>query len=281
MSIRAERAKPSVLDDALRRLRDMSADPSDRAILSIFFAALFLLAYAPNLIVAAVAGRFPTAEVLAFAAIAVVLKSSDDSRLLRGVDLAALALASILLVHPWRHIGSLALTVVGVPFLAHGDKRLASLGQLSLALAWIGGWGKIVLHLISPWLLPVETALGYFALSPFGSFSLAGNAIISSAGHGVMVYPLCSAFNNTIAASVIWLSLIKIQEDEFRPWHGRFLGLALAGLVVVNSARLALMAYSREQYLFWHGGDGATIISAAMTFLVIGSFLAGRRREAA
>ena len=132
-----------------------------------------------------------------------------------------------------------------------------------------------MLSFIEPWLLPVEAALGYLPLSLFGSFSLVGNAIFGN-GHGVIVFTGCSAFANTITAAFIWLSLVKIQGTEFRGWHFRGLALSIAAIMLLNTARLTLMAYSYDGYVFWHNGYGATIMSLAMLLVVLGFFLLGR-----
>lgn len=138
-----------------------------------------------------------------------------------------------------------------------------------------------MLSFIEPWLLPIEAALGYVPLSLFGSFSLVGNAILGQ-GHGVVVFTGCSAFANTITAAFIWLSLVKIQGTEFQGWHFRGLAFSLAAIVLLNTVRLTLMAYSYDGYVFWHNGYGATFVSLAMLLIVLAFFYWGAcRRESA
>lgn len=279
----AASAKPSGFRGVLPRLRGTIENPSDRAVLSVFFAGLFCLHYGAGLLVPTqgelFVSTFRAAEFMGFAAVVVILNGLSGARLLRWFDLAFIVLAAIVLIHPWRRFGALALTGVGFLFLTRTDRRLSSLGQVCLGFAWIDIWGKMLLGFISTWLLPIETAIGYFVVKLFGSFALVGNAIIGENGYRILIFPGCSAFSNTITASFIWLCLIKIQEDEFRRWHFIALAAILAGVVVINSVRIALMAYSFDQGLYWHGGPGAAIIAVTMLLLVFAIFFYGQFRD--
>ena len=216
---------------------------------------------------------------LGFAAIASMLQRLNSDRILRSWDHVVIVLGGVAVVHPWSRVGPLVLTVLGLLFIFRSDRRRASLGQLCLGLAWIGLWGPLVFRLIQPWFLPMETALGYLPLSIFGSYSLVGNAIFSDTGHGVVVYPGCSVFANTIRTTFIWLALVKVQGTEFRPWHFRVLALSLVIVFFLNTSRLGLMAYSYNGYFFWHESYGANIMSWTMLATVMGLFYFGLRRE--
>ena len=77
----------------------------------------------------------------------------------------------------------------------------------------------------------------------------------------------------------MWLAMVKIQGSEFRRWHFRFLVISLVVVISLNIARLGLMAYSYDGYLFWHESYGATIMSRAMLVTVVGLFYLGLRQE--
>jgi hypothetical protein len=72
-------------------------------------------------------------------------------------------------------------------FIARSDKRIASLGQLCVGLAWIDYWGLLVLESIKTWLLPIEAGFAYFPLLLFGSFSLEGVIICNTHGFAIKV----------------------------------------------------------------------------------------------
>lgn len=257
--------------------------PSDRLILSALFLLIFGLHYGARLFTPGageqIVSGFRTAEIIGFVAIATVLQRLGADRVLRRWDFATIIIAAVVLIHPWPRIGGLVLSGLGLSLMARQDRRLASLGQLCIGLAWIDVWGPIALEFVAAWLLPLETALGFLALAPFGAFSLVGNAILGESGHGVIVAGPCSAFANTITTTFIWLSLVKIQGLAIQPWHVRVLAISLAVVVLLNTARLALMAHSYPQYVFWHDGAGATLLSTSMLAIIFGLFCFGLYRR--
>lgn len=239
--------------------------PSDRVILWAFFASFFVLHYVDRLL--RLRGDaitdLKTAEVLGFVAVGFVLIRLGGHSVLRAWDLAILGMAALTIVHPWPPAGGVALTFLGAIFALRRDRSLASLGQLCLGLAWIELWGFKVLAFVAHWLLPLETAISYWALSLFGQFSLLGNSIGGESGHRIIVFNGCSVFQNTILISFMWLALVKIQGLRFHAWQYAVLAISLVALMMLNTARLALMAYSYEGYEYWHNQAGATFMAMA------------------
>jgi hypothetical protein len=275
-----EAARAASSSRLLERICAIIREPSDRDVLAVFFATFFLQVYLSRTFIDRHSEvSLGTAELIGFAAIASMLQRLNSDRILRSWDHVVIVLGGVAIVHPWSRVGPLVLTVLGLLFIFRSDRRRASLGQLCLGLAWIGLWGPLVFRLIQPWFLPMETALGYLPLSIFGSYSLVGNAIFSDTGHGVVVYPGCSVFANTIRTTFIWLALVKVQGTEFRPWHFRVLALSLVIVFFLNTSRLGLMAYSYNGYFFWHESYGANIMSWTMLATVMGLFYFGLRRE--
>jgi hypothetical protein len=254
-------------------------------VLATVFIALFYLNYAPG-IIDALANLFAVqyfpqhsrtvggAEVLGFVAIAVVLKDLKTDRVLRWWDFLAIFGAAIASLYPSPELRAIAVTCLGLSFVRRSDKRIASLGQLCIGLAWIDFWAAIVLGLVAQWLLPLETQLAYLPLSLSGSgaFSLDGIIISNSNGHAIEVLEPCSAFHNTITIGFIWLSLLKIQKLEVSPRHFYILAISLAAVVVLNTARISVMALSESQYIFWHLGPGLWIVKVTMLSVVLGLF---------
>lgn len=247
--------------------------PSDRLLLAAFFLSVFCLDYLPKVFVAT--DFFPTPEFIGFAAIAIVLGRLGTDRVLRRWDLVALFIASGVLIHPWRHTGGLALTGVGLLFCLRKDRRLAALGQLSLALAVLDIWGQLALTAIEARLMPIETLLAYIPLSFLDSFSLLGNSISHPDGRGVVVEGTCSAFRNMLSVALLWLSFMKIRNLEFSP---RSLGALAAGLVMVvavNTLRIDLCAWSADNFQYWHEGPGVGVLSMTMLVLALVIFYVG------
>jgi hypothetical protein len=215
---------------------------------------------------------------LAFLAMATVLRAIGEDRLLKRWDYLALALAALLLAHPWRHFGDLALTGVGALFCARRDPRLAALGQLSLGLAFVGVWSVIAQAAVEETLLPAETFLAYRLLTCFDAFTLIGNALARPGGdHATIVEGACSAFPNVALSFLLWLSFLKAQALPFsaRNWLVFVAGAAI--LVAINTVRLGLCAWDMETYNFWHESDGVTILAWIMMLSQLALYAFGLR----
>jgi exosortase/archaeosortase family protein len=259
---------------------------SDRVVLTAAFITLFYLNYTSSPIEAfansdifqsrAVGG----AEILGFAAIFVVLKDLSADRVLRWWDFVAIvaALAAGIvaaLLYPSKVFPAISITCLGLLFIARSDKRIASLGQLCIGLAWIGFWGALALILIKQWLLPIEAGFATLPLSLFGPFSVEGTLISNGSGFAIDIVEGCSAFHNTIVTAFVWLSLIKIQKLDFRLKYFYILAIGLLAVILLNTFRISVMALSEGQYLFWHEGPGQWIVKALMLGGVLGLFYFG------
>ncbi len=256
MTDRDARAERTTSADAFRRLSALRY-PTDRLVLSVFFVSLFCLDYLP-----AVAGSepFPTIELIAFFAIGSSLRRLGADSVLSRADYVLLGLAGLALAHPWRHMGGLVLTLIGAWFCWSRDARLAAVGQLSLGLACIDMWGPVIQAAVEEFLLPLETSFAFLILSRLGDFALIGNAISGAGGHTIVVEASCSAFLNVVATILLWLSFLKIQGQPAgrRQWIVLFLGVSW--VVLVNTVRLVLCAWSSASYALWHEGAGVTLL---------------------
>ena len=270
-------------DDLLKHL-------NDRVVLAAVFVTLFLLNYAGNLFdavtnISAVQNdlthsrTITGAEILGFVAIAVVLKDLKTDRVLRWLYFLAIIGVTVASFYPSSMSRAIAMTCLGLLFLIRSDKRITSLGQLCIGLVWIDFWGPLVLSLIGPWLLPIESRFAYLAVSLFGSFSLDGLVISNGSGFAIKLIEGCSAFHNTITTAFIWLSLIKIQKLDFHFKHLAVLATGVATVILLNTGRIGIMAVSRSQYDFWHTGPGLWVVKIVMLSTVLGIFYIGLRPQ--
>ncbi len=264
----AERSTSAYAFRALSTFRH----PTDRLVLAAFFVSLFCLDYLPAI---ATGEPFPTIQLIAFFAIGSSLRRFGADQVLSRADYAALALAGLALAHPWRHMGGLILTLVGALFCWRRDARLAAVGQLSLGLACVDVWGPVVQAAIEEVLLPLETAIAFWILPRLGSFELIGNAISGAAGHTIVVEASCSAFLNIVATILLWLSFLKIQRQSAgrRQWIVLLLGVSW--VVLVNTVRLDLCAWSSASYAFWHEGEGVTMLEWSLLGGLLALFYSG------
>ena len=286
MTIAVSPTRPSVRRAVSMPLHNAIKYLSDRVVLTAVFVALFSVNYAANLFNALTVATgliqphsraLTAAEFLGFVAIAVILKDLKSDRVLRWWDFVAIISITIASFYPSPLCRAIAMTCLGLLFVVRSDKRIASLGQLCIGLVWIDFWGALVLSLIGQWLLPLETAFAYLPLTVFGSFSLDGVTITNGSGWDIEVSEGCSAFHNTITTAFVWLSLIKIQRLDFHFKYFVILAIGLAFVVLLNTARIGIMAVSISEYDFWHVGPGLRIAQSVMLGAVLGLFYFGLR----
>ncbi len=216
-------------------------------------------------------------EMIVIAALfAVTLQLGDDELLSRG-DLLAIALASLAFLLPSTKAIAIPMIVAGLIFLPRRDARLSSIGQLLLAFAFYKGLGRILFNFVSPIVLPVETAAVQMLLSPFGQFTWDNLTISAANGHRIYVEAGCSAFHNVSLATLLWISLLKLETLELKRFHWGILTAMASATIALNTTRIAMMAQSRSMLEYWHAdGPGATIISFVMLAAMLGIFLGGR-----
>ena len=288
MTIQVTPTRPSSHRRGFSQLHEVIKYLDDRAVLTAVFITLFIVNYAGNFIdaltnISAVENDLTHsrtvsgAEILGFVAIAVVLKDLSTDRVLRWWDFVAIIGVTTAYFYPSPLSRAIAMTCLGLLFVVRSDKRIASLGQLCIGLVWIDFWGALVLSLIGPWLLPIESRFAYLAVSLFGPFSLNGLIISNGNGFAIKVIEPCSAFHNTITTAFIWLSLIKIQKLDFHLKHIVVLAIGLTFVVLLNTARIGIMAVSKSEYVFWHMGPGLWIVKIVMLSAVLSLFYFGLR----
>jgi hypothetical protein len=220
------------------------------------------------------------AELLAIAALGTLAFRFGREAVLTRSDLAAVALASLAFALPSRAAASIPVILVGVKFILAPDRRVRSFGQILLALAFYEWIGPFIFHLVSPWVLKAETIAVQAVLAPGGGFARDGLIISGGGNHSLAIEEGCSAFHNVSLASLIWISLVKLETLTLRTAHLWICAAMAAATVALNTARLAMMAQSYPMYDFWHNGAGVTIISTTMLGAMLIVCLGGLRLAA-
>jgi hypothetical protein len=220
------------------------------------------------------------AELLAIATLATLaFRLGGESRLTR-TDLAVIAVTSLAFALPLRLAASIPLTLVGAKLAFGSDARVRSFGQILLALAFYEWFGPLIFHLLSPWVLKAEVAVVQAALAPLGGFTREGLTISNGADHSLAIEEGCSAFQNVSLATLIWISLVKLDTLTMKAAHLWVCAAMAAAAVALNTLRLALMAQSYPMYDFWHNGAGVPIVSIAMLGAMLIICLGGLRAAA-
>jgi hypothetical protein len=216
-------------------------------------------------------------ELLALAVLGTLAFRFHGESLLTRSDLAVVAVASLFFAIPSLRAASIPLTLVGAKLIFGSDARVRSFGQILLALAFYEWLGPFIFHLLSPSVLEAETIAVQAVLTPIGGFARDGLMISPGGDYNLVIDEGCSAFHNVSLASLICISLVKLETLTLRPAHLWICAAMAAATVALNTARLALMAQSYPMYLFWHNGAGTPIVSIAMLGAMLIICLGGLR----
>jgi colanic acid biosynthesis glycosyl transferase WcaI len=163
-----------------------------------------------------------------------------------------------------------------------GDRRLRAAGIVLAALSVQELWGKVFFNLFASYLLRAEAAaVGTMLEAARPGTVWQDNAIMGPDGHGVVILGGCSSFHNVSLALLCWVTISRLRSQN---WQVRdfVIGSAIGiTMILLNMARIVLMAWNVELYHYWHNGIGTEIfgIGASLTILLMslyGSRLAGR-----
>jgi hypothetical protein len=221
-------------------------------------------------------GGIGLGELLAMAALFSIIVQLGDEALLSRSELLAIASASLFFAVPLFTAACIPMTVVGLLFLPQRDARLSSIGQLLLALVFYEWLGRILFILASPFVLTAETTMVQALLSLFGDFTRDNLIIRAANGHGIRIEIPCSAFHNLSFATLVWISLIKLETLEMKRFHWWILAALAVATISLNTTRIAFMAQSQSMYNYWHNGPGKTVVSLTMLAVMLGIFQGGR-----
>jgi hypothetical protein len=220
-------------------------------------------------------------QLLAWYAVLRLLAESENDQPASKRDIAVAVALGLLVLIPIERMIWLAVTALSVYLLTcrSGDAKLRSAATVLGALAVQSFWGNVLFHLIAYDLLRAETAvLGILLSATHEGITWQDNIIRSSSSFGIVMYTGCSSFFNVMLALLCWTTLTKLQRPF---WRGSdfVIGAALAAMVVVlNFARLYMVALDLDHYHYWHDGVGAQIFSVVMTLAILVGSLWGAHR---
>ncbi len=215
-----------------------------------------------------------------------LLGSSDPGPATRWQDFLAVASLCLLVFLPTSRMIWVAATGIAIYMwiLGGGDARLRAAATVLAALSVQELWGHIFFNFVAFPLLRAETAIVGTMLQAVRAGTVwRDNVITGPDGYGIVVYTGCSVFHNLSLAMLCWVTVSRFRGQR---WQGRDLmigGVAGATMIVLNIARLSLMAWDVDLFDYWHDGAGAEIfaIGAALAILLISLCGARPARRAA
>jgi exosortase/archaeosortase family protein len=173
---------------------------------------------------------------------------------------------------PYRFgTGLLASITAGYFLTANGgDRNIRAAGGVLLALSTQLVWGPILFQLFTPELLRADAALvGEVLASLRPDIIWHNTTFLSPDGHAIALIGGCSSFNNVSTAVLACVAIAMLMRTEWVRRDFATLAIACAVMILVNTLRLCLLAWSGEMHAFWHDGAGAQILGIGQTLAVL------------
>lgn len=208
--------------------------------------------------------EFNIGEAFGLAACVSLVLTAPRRAALGRTDLAVLLVAALAWFVPEHHGVYLATTLAGTWFLLarRSDRLLRDLSHMWLALSVYELWGKLLFKLAYQLIEVFEVAVIHrFGRLLFDGIAVDGARISVRGDWSVVLLEGCSSFHNLSLTVLIWLSILKIARHPADAAAARALGVSACLVVAVNVTRILAMLPSREAYLFWHDGSGATVVA--------------------
>jgi hypothetical protein len=219
-------------------------------------------------------------QYMAWYAIFRLLGASNAVEPARRRDVLIITTVCLLVFLPTSRMIWVAAAGVAVYLLiwSRGDPSMRAAGIVLAALSVQEFWGHILFQLVAMPLLRAETAVvgTMLQLTRVGTVWY-DNVITMANGHGIILYPYCSSFHNVSLALLCWVTLTKLRYLNWRGHDFVVAGLAVGAMILLNTARLYLMALDIDSYHFWHDGAGFEIFEVGASLSVILLTLYGSR----
>jgi hypothetical protein len=151
-----------------------------------------------------------------------------------------------------------------------GDRNLRAAGGVLLAISAHLVWGPILFQFFTPELLRADAALvGEILGSLRPDIIWSGTTFSAPSGHSIVLVGACSSFNNVSTAVLACATITMLTRTEWIPRDIVTVAIASVVMILINAARLCLLAWSGALLLFWHEGAGAQILGIAQTLIIL------------
>jgi len=193
-------------------------------------------------------------------------------------DLWAAAAGVAVALVPLSPASSLAATGLGlfIAFDRRQDPRTRAAAMILVAIAVQLLWSRLVMLVF---IAPIASLDAHLVSLVVGT-PVHGNVVAFVHGVGTMsILGACTSVQNASVALMLFVAIVR----TFRPLPvaseiGYFLG-AFLSVVVINVARLALMAQNLETFHLMHGDVGESVVNAIITVNGLGWAVLSVRRE--
>jgi exosortase/archaeosortase family protein len=222
-------------------------------------------------------------QYLAWYAVFRLLASSDPVAAARSRDILVIVALCLLLFVPTNLMIWVAATGVALYLwsVSAGDPKLRAAAIVLAALAVQEFWGHILFDLIAFPLLRAEAAVVGTLLEIVRPGTVwHDNTVMAPSGFGIVIATTCSSFHNLSLAMLCWLTVSRLQHQDWRARDFAIGGAIGVTMILFNIARLCLMGWDIELYHYWHDGIGAEIFAVGASLTILAMSLFGARPRA-
>lgn len=188
---------------------------------------------------------------------------------LTAAILVAILLMSLL---PYRFAtGLLASITAGYFVTAAGvDRNIRAAGLVLLALSTQLVWGPIFFQLFTPELLHADGFLvGEILTSLRPDIVWRETTFAAPDGHAIALVGGCSSFNNVSTAVLACVAITMLTRTEWVRRDLATVAIVCTVMILLNTLRICLLAWSYGSHAYWHNGDGAQIFGIGQTLAVL------------
>jgi hypothetical protein len=203
-----------------------------------------------------------------------LLGSSDPVPAARWRDFLVIAALCLLVFLPTTRMIWVAAVGIAIYLWIFngGDPKLRAAGIVLAALSTQEFWGHVFFNVVALPLLRAETAaVGTMLETARPGTVWQDNVITGPNGFGIMIYTGCSSFHNLSLAMLCWLTVSQFRHQNWQIRDFVIGGVVGGTIILLNIARLFLMAWDIDLFHYWHDGIGAEIfaVGASLTILLI------------
>lgn len=186
--------------------------------------------------------------------------------------------ALITCLAPEADVASLGATLLAgrMALSSRGDTYLRAAGVVLLAITINVFWTRMALLFVAQPLQNFDAWL----VSLLGGVEVQGNVLSYASGEGsAFLARGCMSLANASAALMVWLAAARLIRPEIRRSDLGWAAVVMASVVALNTARIALVMQSRENYAVFHGGWGSDLFAALILIAALAIAAFSVRRE--
>ena len=181
----------------------------------------------------------------------------------------SIVLASFL---PYRFATGLLASATAGYFIycAGADRNVRAAGIVLLALSTQLVWGPIFFQMFTPELLRADGLLvGEILTWLRPDIVWRETTFAAPDGHAIALVGGCSSFNNLSAAILACVAITMLTRTEWVRRDIAVVATVTVIMILLNTLRICLLAWSYAYHAYWHDGAGADIFGLGQTLLVL------------